>query len=160
MKKYILSLMMGLCLSVSSFAQSHSDRISIGVGALYQRGLDATISWEHETRYHNAWEYFVNGYIKWDECASCGHVCQSRFGTTTVHGELVLPTNPVWQEAGTTTETSELAQVLAVTQTSLSVACMSVTSIILPYVMGGNCLFKPNVISLFPSEKTCFALAS
>lgn len=35
---------------------------------------------------------------------------QSRFGTTTVHGELVLPTNPVWQEAGITTETSELAQ--------------------------------------------------
>ena len=79
MKKYILSLMMGLCLSVSSFAQSHSDRISIGVGALYQRGLDATISWEHETRYHNAWEYFVNGYIKWDECASCGHVCPESF---------------------------------------------------------------------------------
>ena len=59
MKKYILSLMMGLCVSVSSFAQSHSDRISVGVGALYQRGLDATISWEHETRYHNAWEYLM-----------------------------------------------------------------------------------------------------
>lgn len=84
----------------------------------------------------------------------------SRFETTTEHGELALPTNPVWQEAGTTTETSELAQVLAVTQTSLSVACMSVTNIILPYVMGGDCLFKPNVISLFPSEKTCFAQAS
>ena len=79
MKKYILSLMMGLCVSVSSFAQSHSDRISVGVGALYQRGLDATISWEHETRYHNAWEYFINGYVKWDECASCGHVCPESF---------------------------------------------------------------------------------
>ena len=79
MKKYILSLMMGLCVSVSSFAQSHSDRISVGVGALYQRGLDATISWEHETRYHHAWEYFINGYIKWDECASCGHVCPESF---------------------------------------------------------------------------------
>ena len=79
MKKYILSLMMGLCVSVSSFAQSHSDRISVGAGALYQRGLDATISWEHKTRYHNAWEYFINGYIKWDECASCGHVCPESF---------------------------------------------------------------------------------
>ena len=146
--------MMGLFVSVSSFAQSHSDRISVGAGALYQRGLDATISWEHETRYHNAWESFINGIIKSDMTA------QSRFGTTTVHGELVLPTNPVWQEAGITTETSELAQVLAVTLTSLSVACMSVTSIILPYVMGGDCLFKPNVISLFPNGKTCFALAS
>lgn len=71
--------MMGLFVSVSSFAQSHSDRISVGAGALYQRGLDATISWEHETRYHNAWEYFINGYIKWDECASCGHVCPESF---------------------------------------------------------------------------------
>ena len=71
--------MMGLCVSVSSFAQSHSDHISVGIGALYQRGLDATISWEHETRYHNAWEYFINGYIKWDECASCGHVCPESF---------------------------------------------------------------------------------
>ena len=85
---------------------------------------------------------------------------QSHFGTTTVHGELAQPTSLVWQEEGTTTETSELAQVLAVTLTSLSVACMSVTSIILPYVMGGDCLFKPNVISLFPNGKTCFALAS
>ena len=85
---------------------------------------------------------------------------QSRFGTTTVHGELVLPTNPVWQEEGTTTETSVLAQVLAVTQTSLLVACMSVTSITLPFVTDGDCLFKPNVTSLFPNGKTCFALAS
>lgn len=152
--------MMGLFVSVSSFAQSHSDRISVGAGALYQRGLDATISWEHETRYHNAWEYFINGYINGMNVHHADMSAQSRFGTTTVHGELVLPTNPVWQEAGITTETSELAQVLAVTLTSLSVACMSVTSIILPYVMGGDCLFKPNVISLFPNGKTCFALAS
>ena len=27
---------------------------------------------------------------------------QSRFGTTTAHGELAQPTNPVWQEEGTT----------------------------------------------------------
>lgn len=152
--------MMGLFVSVSSFAQSHSDRISVGAGALYQRGLDATISWEHETRYHNAWEYFINGYIKWDECASCGHVCPESFWNNYRTWGVGAATNPVWQEAGITTETSELAQVLAVTLTSLSVACMSVTSIILPYVMGGDCLFKPNVISLFPNGKTCFALAS
>ena len=54
----------------------------------------------------------------------------------------------------------ELAQVLAVTLTSLPVACMSVTNITFPYVMDGDCLFKPNVTSLFPNGKTCFALAS
>ena len=65
--------------SLSSFAQSHSDRITFGMGLLYERGLDATLSWEHETKYHNAWEYFVNGYLKWDECESCGHVCPESF---------------------------------------------------------------------------------
>ena len=67
-----------VCLSASAFAQAHSDRISLGVGLLYENGLDATLSWEHETKYHNAWEYFVNGYLKWDECASCGHICPGR----------------------------------------------------------------------------------
>ena len=48
MKKIILSLIMVLSCTISSFAQSHSDRLSLGVGALYERGLDATIAWEHE----------------------------------------------------------------------------------------------------------------
>ena len=52
---------------------------SLGFGCLYERGLDVTLSYEHETKYHNAWEYFANGYIKWDECASCGHVCPESF---------------------------------------------------------------------------------
>ena len=68
MKKILLSMIAAVCLSASAFAQAHSDRISLGVGLLYENGLDATLSWEHETKYHNAWEYFVNGYLKWDEC--------------------------------------------------------------------------------------------
>ena len=39
-----------ICLSASALAQSHSDRITLGVGLLYENGLDATLSWEHETR--------------------------------------------------------------------------------------------------------------
>ena len=63
-------------------AQTNSDRISVGIGMLYERGLDMTLSYEHETKYHNAWEYFANGYIKWDECQSCGHVCPDSFWRT------------------------------------------------------------------------------
>lgn len=63
----------------SSYAQDGLNRISLGTGVLYERGLDLTISYEHETKYHNAWEYFGNVYLKWDECASCGHVCPDSF---------------------------------------------------------------------------------
>ncbi len=79
MKKFVLSMIGIMLCAVSTMAQSHSDRISLGVGALYERGFDATFSWEHETKYHNAWEYFVNGYLKWDDCPSCGHVCPESF---------------------------------------------------------------------------------
>ena len=61
MKKILLSMIAVICMSVSAVAQSHSDRITFGMGLLYENGLDATLSWEHETKYHNAWEYFVNG---------------------------------------------------------------------------------------------------
>ncbi len=68
-----------LALPVSIHAQSNSNRLSLGVGVLYERGLDLTVSFEHETKFHNAWEYFANGYIKWDKCATCGHVCNRSF---------------------------------------------------------------------------------
>ena len=63
----------------SSHAQDGSNRISLSTGVLYERGLDLTLSYEHETKYHNAWEYFGNVYLKWDDCASCGHVCPDSF---------------------------------------------------------------------------------
>ena len=76
------SIMMAVSLIVTAStikAQTNSDRISVGVGALYEQGFDMTLSYEHETKYHNMWEFFANGYIKWDECQSCGHVCPDSF---------------------------------------------------------------------------------
>jgi hypothetical protein len=79
MKKAILMAMLLIATLTSSYAQDGSNRVSLGTGVLYERGLDLTLSYEHETKYHNAWEYFGNVYMKWDECASCGHVCPDSF---------------------------------------------------------------------------------
>lgn len=79
MKKAILMAMLLIATLTSSYAQDGSNRVSLGTGVLYERGLDLTLSYEHETKYHNAWEYFGNVYLKWDECASCGHVCPDSF---------------------------------------------------------------------------------
>ena len=68
MKKFLMTMVMAVCVSLTTFAQSNSDRISFGVGALYERGLDATLSWEHETKYHNAWEFFFYVFFKWADC--------------------------------------------------------------------------------------------
>ena len=79
MKKTISLILASLCIAVSASAQRNSDRVSLGVGLLYENGLDATIVYEHELSYHNAVEVFANGYLKWADCASCGHVCPESF---------------------------------------------------------------------------------
>ena len=55
------TLLVVICFMASmtpAMAQQNSDRISLGFGCLYERGLDVTLSYEYETKYHNAWEYF------------------------------------------------------------------------------------------------------
>jgi hypothetical protein len=79
MRKLVLTLLAAMTIVTAANAQSNTDRIGLGVGALYERGLDLTLSYEHETKYHNAWEYFGNVYLKWDDCESCGHVCPESF---------------------------------------------------------------------------------
>jgi len=61
MKPLLVSAM--LLLAVTGKAQSHGNRLTLGVGALYERGFDVTLAVEHETKNHNAWEYFANGRI-------------------------------------------------------------------------------------------------
>lgn len=60
-------------------AQSNQNHLQLSVGALYERGFDATLSYEHETSYHNAWEFFANGYLKYDIDPEAGHVTKKSF---------------------------------------------------------------------------------
>ena len=79
MRKTILLLAIIVSSVLSVKAQDNTGRVQLGVGLLYEKGMDLTLAYEHETRYHNAWEYFGNVYLKWDECASCGHICPESF---------------------------------------------------------------------------------
>ena len=79
MKRILMIIVAVLAVSATAFARDRDGRVSFGVGLLYENGLDATISYERENAYHNAWEFFANGYLKWDKCASCGHVCPDSF---------------------------------------------------------------------------------
>lgn len=62
-------------------AQNKSDNrdVSLSFGVFYPQTVDATLSYEVETKYHNAWEFFANGAAKWKDCPSCGHVCAESF---------------------------------------------------------------------------------
>lgn len=78
----LLPLLLAVLLSFmmqSVAAQSNSNHVLVSVGALYERGFDATLSYEHETKYHNSWEYFMNYYIKYDEDPVAGHITKESF---------------------------------------------------------------------------------
>ena len=77
--KKMLTILLCLMAFLQARADDNSSRIGLGIGLLYENGLDATLSYEHETRYHHAWEYFGNVYLKWAECDDCGHICRDSF---------------------------------------------------------------------------------
>ena len=82
MNAIIERMMLAICLAsmtAVASAQTYSNRIGLGVGALYERGFDATLSVEHETKNHNAWEYFINGYVKYDKDTNAGHITNDSF---------------------------------------------------------------------------------
>lgn len=79
MKKIVFILVALVSMASTAFAGERDGRLSLGVGLLYRNGLDATLSYERENAYHNAWEFFANGYLQWEECASCGHICPDSF---------------------------------------------------------------------------------
>jgi len=63
MKKAVLCLIVA-AMGMTAHAQTNSNHLMMGVGMLYERGLDATIAYEHGSKYHNAWEYFATGYLQ------------------------------------------------------------------------------------------------
>lgn len=79
MKKFFLLFLLYFCVVTGSQAEDRSTRVSLATGLLYERGCDATLCVERETRYHNVWEYFANVYLKWEDCPSCGHICPDSF---------------------------------------------------------------------------------
>lgn len=93
MKKTIIVIITCVCIAASANAQQGSGRLSLGTGLLYKNGMDITLAYEHEMNYRHTWEFFVNGYLQWAECASCGHICPESFGETTAATVLAWPTS-------------------------------------------------------------------
>lgn len=79
MKKILFALVAIFATANMAIADDHRSHLSLGTNILYERGWDATLSYEYSTSYHNAWEFFGNVYLKWDDCESCGHVCPDSF---------------------------------------------------------------------------------
>ena len=79
MKRKILFIVMSIMLVSTLQAQTNDNHLLLSVGALYDRGQDATIAYEHGCKYHNAWEYFATGYVQYDDDPDAGHITKKSF---------------------------------------------------------------------------------
>lgn len=53
--------------------------IGLQAGVMYPRIFSATLSFEKEGRYHNAFEAYVDYFTQWNDCPTCGKVCSDSF---------------------------------------------------------------------------------
>lgn len=53
--------------------------LGLQAGVLYPGMLNATLSVDYETRYHNAFEFYLDAFTEWHDCATCGKVCKQSF---------------------------------------------------------------------------------
>ena len=51
---FVAICVLSLFVVTKAHAQTNDNHLMVGVGALYEKGLDATIAYEHGTKYHNA----------------------------------------------------------------------------------------------------------
>ena len=62
MRKFLMVAVL-LMTAVMAKAQDNTNRIGVGLGGYYRPAASMTLFWEHETRYHNAWEFFAEGRV-------------------------------------------------------------------------------------------------
>lgn len=80
-------VVMLLMIVTSANAQSNTNFINVDLGANILRGVEASIAYEHGTKYHNAWEYFLTYHVSYDTDPECGHITKESFwhNFNTVH---------------------------------------------------------------------------
>ncbi len=76
-KRILFILLSVVCQQL--YAQINNDHVMLDAGALYERGFDATVSYEHSGKYHNAWEFFGTYYINYGDDPEAGHVTKDSF---------------------------------------------------------------------------------
>ena len=63
MRRILTVMAVLLAITAKASAQDNANRIGIGAGAVFRPAASATLFWEHETAYHNAWEFFAEGRV-------------------------------------------------------------------------------------------------
>lgn len=139
MKKILLVLVAVITFAMNGKAQSNIDRLSFGFGCLYQNGLDLTLSYEHEGKYHHMWEFLPtvisNGMNAHPAVISARNHSGGISGVT----DSEQPTSLVWRMVATITAMSVSGHRLGVTQNGSWAASTSAMNTIMCFEVAGGC---------------------
>ena len=78
-RHYLAAASLALLTVLPASAGDGETRVGLASGVYWPGVLGATLSVDHETRYHNAWEFYLDAFTKWEECPDCGKVCRQSF---------------------------------------------------------------------------------
>ena len=79
MKRLIIMVLVAVA-AISPASAGDGDRhLGFQAGVFYPGVLGGTLSVDYETRYHNAWEVYLDAFTEWADCGTCGKVCRDSF---------------------------------------------------------------------------------
>lgn len=79
MKRLVLLLTLITALCGRMTAGENDTYFGFNAGVLYPRIFNITAQYEIETKYHNAWEIYLDYATQWNKCRTCGKVCMDSF---------------------------------------------------------------------------------
>ena len=83
MKKFLSLILLLLTVAVVPAKAGDGDRhVGIQAGLMYPSLLNGVLSVDFETRYHNAFEVYIDAFTQWEDCIDCGKVCRESFWKT------------------------------------------------------------------------------
>ena len=77
-KLYMIILLIAAVITPAK-AGDGDKHVGFQAGLMYPGVLNGVLSVDFETRYHNAFEFYIDAFTEWKDCRDCGKVCKESF---------------------------------------------------------------------------------
>lgn len=79
MRKLFMIILLIAAVITPAKAGDGDKHVGFQAGLMYPGVLNGVLSVDFETRYHNAFEFYIDAFTEWKDCQDCGKVCKESF---------------------------------------------------------------------------------
>ena len=79
MRKLFMIILLIAAVITPAKAGDGDKHVGLQAGLMYPGVLNGVLSVDFETRYHNAFEFYIDAFTEWKDCRDCGKVCKESF---------------------------------------------------------------------------------